>query len=81
MIVVLEIQLGGFEDLEDEDLIPGKEEQIVITLNMVTALNGLLRYLHIVLKSSNGWSLVFKVRIPLEEDFVHSQLVTFKLHT
>ena len=43
-----EIQLGGLDDLEDEDLIP--EEQIVITLSHIITLNDYL-FLHIVHKT------------------------------
>ena len=43
-----EIQLGGLDDIEDEDLIP--EEQIVITLSHNNTLNDYL-FLHIVHKT------------------------------
>ena len=63
-----EIQLGGFEDLEDEDLIP--EEQIVITLSH----NNYIKRLPVsTYRAQNRGGRGVQGMNTLEEDFV-SQL-------
>ena len=65
-----EIQLGGLDDLEDEDLIP--EEQIVITLSH----NNYIKRLPVsTYRSQNRGGRGVQGMNTLEEDFV-SQLVT-----
>ncbi len=69
-----EIQLGGFEDLEDEDLIP--EEQIVITLSH----NNYIKRLPVsTYRAQNRGGRGVQGMNTLEEDFV-SQLVTLSTH-
>ena len=68
-----EIQLGGLDDLEDEDLIP--EEQIVITLSH----NNYIKRLPVsTYRAQNRGGRVQGMNT-LEEDFV-SQLVTLSTH-
>ena len=69
-----EIQLGGLDDLEDEDLIP--EEQIVITLSH----NNYIKRLPVsTYRSQNRGGRGVQGMNTLEEDFV-SQLVTLSTH-
>ena len=69
-----EIQLGGLEDLEDEDLIP--EEQIVITLSH----NNYIKRLPVsTYRSQNRGGRGIQGMNTLDEDFV-SQLVTMSTH-
>lgn len=69
-----EIQLGGFENLEDEDLIP--EEQIVITLSH----NNYIKRLPVsTYRAQNRGGRGVQGMNTLEEDFV-SQLVTLSTH-
>lgn len=69
-----EIQLGGFENLEDEDLIP--EEQIVITLSH----NNYIKRLPVsTYRAQNLGGRGVQGMNTLEEDFV-SQLVTLSTH-
>ena len=69
-----EIQLGGLDDIEDEDLIP--EEQIVITLSH----NNYIKRLPVsTYRSQNRGGRGVQGMNTLEEDFV-SQLVTLSTH-
>lgn len=69
-----EIQLGGLDDLEDEDLIP--EEQIVITLSH----NNYIKRLPVsTYRAQNRGGRGVQGMNTLEEDFV-SQLVTLSTH-
>lgn len=69
-----EIQLGGLEDFEDEDLIP--EEQIVITLSH----NNYIKRLPVsTYRSQNRGGRGIQGMNTLDEDFV-SQLVTMSTH-
>ena len=69
-----EIQLGGLDHLEDEDLIP--EEQIVITLSH----NNYIKRLPVsTYRSQNRGGRGVQGMNTLEEDFV-SQLVTLSTH-
>ena len=69
-----EIQLGGLEDLEDEDLIP--EEKIVITLSH----NNYIKRLPVsTYRSQNRGGRGIQGMNTLDEDFV-SQLVTMSTH-
>ena len=68
-----EIQLGGLEDLEDEDLIP--EEQIVITLSH----NNYIKRLPVSTYRSQNRGGGIQGMNTLDEDFV-SQLVTMSTH-
>lgn len=69
-----EIQLGGLDDLEDEDLIP--EEQIVITLSH----NNYIKRLPVsTYRSQHRGGRGVQGMNTLEEDFV-SQLVTLSTH-
>ena len=68
-----EIQLGGLEDLEDEDLIP--EEQIVITLSH----NNYIKRLPVSTYRSQNGGRGMQGMNTLDEDFV-SQLVTMSTH-
>ena len=70
-----EIQLGGLDDLEDEDLIP--EEQIVITLSH----NNYIKRLPVsTYRSQHRGGRGVQGMNTLEEDFV-SQLVTLHMTT
>ncbi|QQT10398.1 DNA gyrase subunit A [Staphylococcus pasteuri] len=69
-----EIQLGGLDDIEDEDLIP--EEQIVITLSH----NNYIKRLPVsTYRAQNRGGRGVQGMNTLEEDFV-SQLVTLSTH-